>query len=303
MKQLRASITAKLTVATLLPLCVAIVICWFTGVFILTSKIVSQAHDKVRNDLNAAREVYNHELDHIRDVVRFTAAAAYTADALAGATPVKIATLLDPLLKSEQLDILTAVDATGRVIYRASNPAVAGDDQAANRFVARALKGEILSGTSIFPARELALENPALAEQAVIPLVPTPRSRPRSDTVERAGMLQVAAAPVRDRFGNLVGVLYGGTLLNNNNRLVDRVRNLVYEGVKYQGQNVGSSTIFLGDLRIATNVPTSDGGRAIGTRMSTEVYNRLILNREKWLGRAFVVSDWYFTAYEPILSL
>ncbi|HEY5975024.1 MAG TPA: ATP-binding protein, partial [Geobacteraceae bacterium] len=57
------------------------------------------------------------------------------------------------------------------------------------------------------------------------------------------------------------------------------------------------------DLRIATNVPTSDGGRAIGTRMSTEVYNRLILNREKWLGRAFVVSDWYFTAYEPILSL
>src|SRR6266568_5865369 len=152
MRQLRTSITAKLTVATLLPLCAAILICWLTGVFILSGKIVSQAQDKVRNDLNAAREVYYHELDHIRDVVRFTAAANYTADAFSCCNTDKIATLLVPLLKSEQLDILTAVDATGKVIYHASNPAAIGEDRGANSFVAKALRGEIVAGTSVFPA-------------------------------------------------------------------------------------------------------------------------------------------------------
>jgi two-component system NtrC family sensor kinase len=46
-----------------------------------------------------------------------------------------------------------------------------------------------------------------------------------------------------------------------------------------------------------------DGTRAIGTRLSEEVYNRVIVNKEKWFDRAFVVNDWYFSAYEPIYDI
>jgi two-component system NtrC family sensor kinase len=120
--------------------------------------------------------------------------------------------------------------------------------------------------------------------------------------MEHAGMLMVAAAPVRDEAGNVLGALYGGVLLNNDNTLVDRIKKTVYEGNKFKGQDVGSATIFLRDLRIATNVQTTGGERAIGTRMSEEVYNRVILGGEKWFSRAFVVNDWFFSAYEPILS-
>jgi two-component system NtrC family sensor kinase len=121
--------------------------------------------------------------------------------------------------------------------------------------------------------------------------------------MERSGMMLIAAAPVRDSAGRIMGALCGGILLNRNNSLVDKIKSIVYEGVKAEGKDVGSATIFLGDLRIATNVLTSAGSRAIGTRLSEEVYNRVILHREKWLDRAFVVNDWYVTAYEPILSV
>jgi two-component system, NtrC family, sensor kinase len=113
----------------------------------------------------------------------------------------------------------------------------------------------------------------------------------------------VAAAPVRDAAGNVSGALYCGILLNNNNRLVDRIKSVVYEGGKSEGKDEGGSTITLGDLRIATNVLDSNNQRAIGTRLSEEVYNQVVLKDEKWFSRAFVVKDWFFSAYEPIHSL
>jgi len=45
------------------------------------------------------------------------------------------------------------------------------------------------------------------------------------------------------------------------------------------------------------------GTRAIGTRVAEEVYNQVVLKGEPWIGRAYVVNDWYITAYEPITSI
>jgi len=77
--KLRFPIKTKLTVATLIPLAVAIFICWMAGVFILSAKVASQAQDKVRYDLNVAREAYQNELSRIYDVVKFTASFGRTA--------------------------------------------------------------------------------------------------------------------------------------------------------------------------------------------------------------------------------
>jgi two-component system NtrC family sensor kinase len=43
-----------------------------------------------------------------------------------------------------------------------------------------------------------------------------------------------------------------------------------------------------------------DGTRAIGTRVSEEVYRRVVVGGERWVGRAYVVKDWYITAYDPL---
>lgn len=299
----RNSIKAKLTAATLIPLCCAIFACWLVGVFILNNRIVSQTRDKVRNDLNTGREIYHHELDQIRTVVRFAAASPFTAEAIRSEKADRIAPTTLPLLKNEHLDILAAVDATGKVLYRAQNPTVAGDYLSNNQFIQAALKGKIVSGTTIFPPNVLRAEGNGLADRARIRVLPTPQTTPQPERIEESGLVLIAAAPVRDPGGTVVGALYGGVLLNNNNRIVDRIKEIVYEGVKFGGTDIGGATIFMGDLRIATNVTTNSGKRAIGTRMSEQVFKQVILNRQKWLDRAFVVSDWSFTAYEPILSL
>lgn len=112
-----------------------------------------------------------------------------------------------------------------------------------------------------------------------------------------------AAAPVFGHDGSLVGVLYGGNLLNRNYNIVDEIKETVYQGVKYKGKDIGTATIFQGDLRISTNVKGDDGCRAIGTRVSEEVYEQVLVKGQHWIDRAYVVNNWYIAAYEPIKDI
>ena len=113
-------------------------------------------------------------------------------------------------------------------------------------------------------------------------------------------MMLKAAAPIFDRQNNLIGILYGGVLLNRNYEIVDRTKQTVFQDLKYKGKDIGTATIFQEDVRISTNVKNEDGSRAIGTRVSEEVYNQVIEKGEIWIGRAYVVNNWYITAYEPV---
>jgi len=299
----RFPIRTKLTIATVLPLLVAILVCTIASFSILLAKIGAQAQEKVRSDLNAAREIYQHDVDHLRDIVRFSAAAPHIADSLKKADGRSMAALLEPLLKGEKLDIFTAVDASGTVVFRAQNPAGRGDDLSRDLLVRKALAGEAIAGSTILTMRRLELEGEALAQRAVIQIVPTQHAKSSPKTVEKTGLFHIAAAPVRDRSGTVVGALYCAVLLNNSTDLVDRITNVVSGGVKSEGAAAVTATIFLNDVRVATNVIGQDNRRSIGTRLSEEVYNRVVLMKEKWIDRAFVVNDWYFSAYEPIISI
>ncbi|MBJ6800270.1 cache domain-containing protein [Geomonas propionica] len=297
----RFPIRAKLTVGSVAPLFVAFFICSLAGLYIINDKIASQAQEKVRTDLNSAREVYRNELEHIRELMDLTATNPYNANSIVAGEK-NIQSLLRSRMENKHLDMLTAVDASGRVLFRAHSPQLKGDRQT-SYFVEQALKGIAVTGTTVLTPDELGREGITLTNRATIPLISTPHARPRADKTERSGMIMVSAFPLRNSAGTVIGALYGGILLNNNNALVDKIKEIVYEGVQFKGTDVGSATIFLGDTRIATNVRTTDGARAIGTRVSEQVYKQVIQEKKKWIGRAFVVNDWYFTAYEPIIDL
>ena len=55
-------------------------------------------------------------------------------------------------------------------------------------------------------------------------------------------------------------------------------------------------------MRISTNVRLfgQDGERAIGTRVSQTVRDAVLGRGDTWLDRAFVVNDWYVSAYQPL---
>ena len=162
---------------------------------------------------------------------------------------------------------------------------------------------ETVTATTILSEAVLQSESPVLAEKARFNIIDTPKARPSTKTEETSGMALVSASPVFDSSQNLIGILYGGLLLNRNYDLVDKVKQTVFQNVVYKGKDIGTATIFQDDVRISTNVLNSDGARAVGTRIAEDVYNKVVVEGEPWTGRAYVVNDWYITAYEPIRNV
>jgi len=153
------------------------------------------------------------------------------------------------------------------------------------------------------PGDVLEKEGRFFAEQAEIEVLETPEARPSGRTRLDSGMGMCAAAAVRGPGGGLVGVLRACTLLNRNYELVDQVQNTVFRDEHYNGKLLGTATVFQDDVRISTNVQRGDGSRAIGTRVSAGVYDHVLGRGKTWVGPAWVVNDWYISAYEPIRNI
>jgi len=158
-------------------------------------------------------------------------------------------------------------------------------------------------GIEIYSSEEIARENPLIQNKTLLPLVATPRSVPTEKTVEDRAMLIRVVQPIRNRTGEVKGLLEGGVLLNRNFRLVDEIRDLVYGPGSLVPGSRGTVTVFIDDVRITTNVPSGDKLRALGTRASREVRETVLENQKIWVNRSFVVNDWYISAYEPIIDV
>jgi len=265
---------------------------------------VTEAQEKVGRDLNSAREIYLSKLNHLNDIVRLTADRFYIKDALISGDVQSFATELERVKVSEGLDLLTITDPSGYVLLRANNINLTGYSQFHNELVAAAIERNVpVAGTMIIPVEDLSLESQLLVEQAHFTFIFTPMARARSETEQTSGMMLGAAAPIFDYQNNLIGIVYGGMLLNKDYEIVDEIKRTVFQDMQYKSQDIGTATIFQDDLRISTNVKNGDGSRAIGTRVSEEVYDQVVLNGKPYVGRAYVVNNWYITAYEPIENI
>jgi signal transduction histidine kinase len=293
------SIRGKLTLAALTPLAVVLVLVSLGASWLINAWVVGETQKRVRNDLNAAREVLRHEQQRVQDVVRFTAHATGLIDALKTGDRSRLVGELDLIRRREGLDILNLTDRQGRLLVRSASPATGESSESSPPlpFLREVLDGQDFSGTLLIRKNLLREEGEELAARARIE-----NPGPGAWAVETRGMFLVGATAPHDEDGEVLGCLYGGVLLNGNLALVDRIREIVYGSETFEGTEIGSATIFLGDLRVATTIRFKDGQRAIGTRVSKEVADA-VLNRSKtWLARAQVVDRWYLTAYEPILD-
>jgi two-component system NtrC family sensor kinase len=153
--------------------------------------------------------------------------------------------------------------------------------------------GEEQTATEIIPAELLAQME--LEEQAYIALIDTPKAAPKLFDAREgtAGLSLTGAYPLKDEDGYIIGGVLVAHLFNNNFMLVDRIKEVA---------GVDTVTIFFGDLRVSTNVMTEVGERAVGTRISQEVFDVVLEQGLDYVGRAFVVNEWYITRYEPLFD-
>ena len=150
--------------------------------------------------------------------------------------------------------------------------------------------GVTISATEVLPIEILG--QIGLGEQARIDLIETPLASPRLHDPREgtAGLALTSVAPIMED-GAVKGAVLVAYLFNNDFTLVDRIREVA---------GIDTVTVFFGDLRVSTNVMTTEGKRAVGTRISQEVFDVVLNQGQDYVGRAYVVNEWFITRYEPL---
>jgi two-component system NtrC family sensor kinase len=269
------SIKTRILTSFLLVIFVLSVSIAVLGYYVLKRDILERTEDKVLNDLKTARTAYAAEIERIGQALRLVAG---TEDIHALREKLDLHYLRR--VERERFDRLPS--------------------EIARRAVA---EGTALGGTRIIEAGELASLTVDPARRSAIEIKPTPMARPTQRDVLTEVMAKEYAVPVVGTDGDVEAVLHGGRIINRDYTFVDRIREMVFGRESYDGKPVGTVTIFQDDVRVSTNVLNEDGQRAIGTRVSNQVYSKVVEEGQVWHDRAFVVTDWYKTAYEPIWSI
>jgi two-component system NtrC family sensor kinase len=273
----------------------------FIGLYVNQRRILAEAQKRVQLDLDSARAVLHGRAEAVETIMRMIGTKQIVLDTAAAENwqDPEVLARLSRVRANFGLDVLDLLSADGVVRVRTTAPERVGDCRLTDPSVAAAMKGQTVRHMTVMSRAELARESDDLAERAYLELDETPRARKTLRTDESRGLLMVSAVPVM-KGSQVVGVVYGGILLNRNLALVDRICEIVYRNEMYKDVPVGTTTLFLGDTRIATTVRKDGGNRALGTRVSKVVADSVLDNARPWIGEAFVVKEPYLAAYEPI---
>ncbi|MDO8304746.1 cache domain-containing protein [Herminiimonas sp.] len=256
---------------------------------------------KVSSDLTVAHEYFIHVREKIGLDVASLGDSHPLVTTVREGDRARLQLMLTEKHKTLGLDFLNFLDAGGHVqVSSNGKQAALAIDNAGWPVVRSSLEGAKATAIDIYTEAQLRQINDSVAQQAYLELLNTPNATPTKKTAEKSGMMIHSATPVFDTDGKLLGVLEGGMLLNQNLGFVDTINSLVYADGSLPEGSAGTATLFIDDVRIATNVRLFGNKRALGTRASQIVRNHVLNDGKTWLDRAFVVHDWYISAYEPI---
>ena len=295
------SVRFRLLAIALLPTLVILPLLLGVTIYRWNAKFNSMLISKVNGDLTIAHQYLARILENTGEQVEALGASTRFRDAIeAGATAADIGQLLEESREALGFDFLFLVAEDGAIEASARH-------QPAPSFrtdwpiIVSAFAGTPSTAIDIFDNSELADIAPELAERARVELVPTPNAVPTDRGEETRGMVVQSASPVSLADGR-PAALVGGSLLNQNLVFIDTINDLVYREASLPEGSQGTATLFLDDVRISTNVRLFEGRRALGTRVSAAVRSAVLDKGRTWLDSAFVVNDWYISAYEPILD-
>jgi signal transduction histidine kinase len=294
------SVRFRLLAIALLPMLVILPLLLGVAIYRWNAKFDATLISKVNGDLTIAHQYLARILEKTGVQIRALGLSARFHEVLAPDARGSLRDLLDETRKEIGLDFLYLTNDRGEVL--ASSPPLQHQPRSDWPIIMAALSGQVAAtGVDIFGNDELAAISPALAERARLDLVPTPNAVPTDRSTETRGMVVHAASRAMLPDGG-AAALVGGTLLNQNLEFIDTINDLVYRAASLPEGSQGTATLFLDDVRISTNVRLFEGRRALGTRVSAAVRSAVLGEGRTWLDSAFVVNDWYISAYEPLVD-
>ncbi len=294
------SVRFRLLAIALLPMLVILPLLLGVAIVRFDDRFNAMLISKVNGDLTIAHQYLARNLEYTGEHVEALGFSARFRDLVRGEDRAELQALLEERRKELSLDFLYVTGRDGKII--ASSPSFDSPTiRTAWPVVESALNGIPSTAIDIFANEELAEIDLGLAWRATLELVPTPNAVPTDRRSETRGMVVHSASPVT-LAGGAPAALVSGLLLNQNLVFIDTINDLVYRAASLPEGSQGTATLFLDDVRVSTNVRLFEDRRALGTRVSAAVRSTVLEKGETWLDSAFVVNDWYISAYEPIVD-
>ncbi len=275
---------------------------------VINDYLTSAQADRVGRDMDLADGLYQQRLKEVAGIGERAASDPQTianlrnamaADPVARDAVDQVISrkVMVPLLGGSE--VILVLNAKGEVVVgrvvsadgQLSDPILEGNWGALPIVSDSLATAQPIAGTEVIPVSFL--EQVSLSRQAYVAVRQTAQAAPGPfDTREgTAGLALVSTYPLRDQQGAVLGTVVTSYLFNNDWSFVDFLVNVA---------KIETTTVFLGDLRVATNVVDANGTRALGTRVSQAVYEPVLTRGQVYFGRVFVVSDWYIGKYQPL---
>jgi signal transduction histidine kinase len=260
----------------------------FVGVHYIGKSVRSEAQSRVNQDLEIVATSYRDQLARLAYALEISSSRVGAAD--------HPAEVLSALRRELDLTVLNLCDAEGRPLAGSHPAAVQRIPLSRDPVLRKALEGRLAWGTVVLDPERLQLEGGSALENAAL----ITNADTGGEPVSRSALMWWIACPIVEGNGRVKALLYGGRMLNFNYELVDRLRTTVFSETDYNGKPRGTVTIFKNEVRVATNVLTHDGARAIGTKVSDSVRHTVLEQGMSYTGEALVVDAWYLSAYSPL---
>ncbi len=298
----KASVRYRLLAIALVPMLVILPILLGITIYRWNERFDALAISKVNDDLTIAHFYIDRMLAVTEERLAAVSQSARFRDLTAGGRVASsdLDAFLNKTADDRGLDFLYVIDDSGKVVA-SSNPLASASPRWDWPVVKAALDGKSSAGFDVLDQNELSALSPELAERARIALVSS-TADPNSGAQQESRGLVLHSATVATWGNGERGALVAGVLLNKNTSFIDTINRLIYNEASLPADSRGTATVFLSDVRISTNVDLFEGRRAIGTRVSPEVGEAVLKYGKTWREQAFVVNDWYISAYQPLLD-
>lgn len=257
------------------------------GTRLARETIISTARNRLHSDLATAAYVLKSSQQTLDLKIRLMADSEGISSLIGKGSHKDLQNSLAVMAQENDLDFLSVTDEKGRILARAfvAEP-VRNGDVSLDTFVSTALKGKKLSGLRLMPLSALEQESSALTQ------------RLKGTDLDK-GMVVESAYPLMSQ-DRIVGTLYGGFMLNNNNVLVDRISRLLFKEDKFEGKDAGGVTIYQGVKAISTTLRGDNGLPLVGSMADDQVGSQVVGKGEMNTAWESQAGKRYLSTSEPI---
>ena len=279
----------------------------FIGGQLLYNAVLREATNQVRLALGAADDVYRTNIKYVKVALNITTLGKGFRSSFIDRDIPDLIDRLDRVSRNAELDFAGIVTSSNTTLCRTGPNSIPKENEQPENPITRYVitHQRPASGTVVLTKAFIARENPDHSDRIQFYPIQIDAQNETAKDEQQACMAIVVAIPIFEHrtTGELLGVLYGGIILNHSTDIVDSARKSVFFDEIHQEISMPTATIFFNTIRIATNMINENGLRAVGTRVSEAVKQEVLVRGKRWTQTHFYLTDRYIAAYEPITDI